>query len=61
MYPNLKEAQDVPKPARPLNGQFLSVPGLVMEENLPAQYQTVWTSRQNNANVAGKIVPHRYQ
>ncbi|RDI88119.1 hypothetical protein Vi05172_g1891 [Venturia inaequalis] len=23
MYPNLKEAQDVPKPARPLTGQFL--------------------------------------
>lgn len=35
--------------------------GLVMDENLPAEYQKLFTLRQVKANVVGKIVTHRHR
>lgn len=53
MFPNSKEAQEAPKLAKPLTGQFLSLPLVAVEETVPAEYNVSFTSREENANVAG--------
>lgn len=53
MFLNSKEVQKVPKLVKALTGQFLSVPGLVMDETFVAEYKTWFKSREENANVAG--------
>ncbi|QDS77405.1 hypothetical protein FKW77_006293 [Venturia effusa] len=50
MCPNTKEAKEVPELTKPLTGQFLCVPNLVMEENVPMEYKSLFTSRQDNAH-----------
>jgi acetyl esterase/lipase len=53
MFPNSKEAQEAPKLAKPLTGQFLSVPALMVDETVPAEYKDMFTSREDNKDVEG--------
>jgi acetyl esterase/lipase len=53
MFPNSKEAQEVPKLAKPLTGQLLCVPGLLVEDTVPAEYKAIFTSREDNKNALG--------
>jgi acetyl esterase/lipase len=53
MFPDSKEAQEAPKLAKHLTGQFLCVPGVAVEEIVPAEYRAFFTSREENSNVAG--------
>lgn len=53
MFPDSKEARGVLRLAKPLTGQFLSVPGLLMDENVPPEHKASFTSREDNQNVAG--------
>jgi acetyl esterase/lipase len=53
MFPDLKEAKEVSKLAKPLTGQFLCCPSLLVEETVPAEYRSLFTSREENKDVAG--------
>jgi acetyl esterase/lipase len=53
MFPNSKEANEAPRLAKPLTGQFLCVPGLVVDETVPAEYKTYFTALEENRDVAG--------
>jgi acetyl esterase/lipase len=53
MFPNSKEAHEAPRLAKPLTGQFLCVPGLAVDEIVPAEYRACFTSREENRDVAG--------
>lgn len=53
MFPESKEAQEAPKLSKPLTGQFLCVPMLVVEETIPEEYRASFTSREDNKNAEG--------
>jgi acetyl esterase/lipase len=53
MFPNSKEAQEAPKLAKPLTGQFLCLPCLAVDEIVPDEYRASFTSREENKDVAG--------
>jgi acetyl esterase/lipase len=53
MFSDSREAQDAPKLAKPLTGQFLFVPCIAMDEIVPEQYKALFTSREENKNVEG--------
>jgi acetyl esterase/lipase len=53
MFPKSKEAQQAPRLAKPLTGQFLCLPCLAVDETVPAEYKASFTSREENGNVAG--------
>jgi acetyl esterase/lipase len=39
--------------AKPLTGVFTSLPGTLVEETVPDEYRSLWTSRVDNANAEG--------
>lgn len=53
MFPDSKEAQEAPKLAKPLTGQFLCLPCVAVDEIVPAEYKALFTSREDNKDVAG--------
>jgi acetyl esterase/lipase len=53
MFPNSPEAQEAPKLAKPLTGQFLTVPGIAYGVDLPEEYKKLHTSWEDNSNVEG--------
>jgi acetyl esterase/lipase len=55
MFPSLQEAQEAPKLAKLITGQFLCVPGLIGEDItlVPEEYRASFTSWEENSNVEG--------
>jgi hypothetical protein len=53
MFPNSKAAYEAPRLAKPLTGQLLCVPGLAVDEIVPAEYRACFTSREENRDAAG--------
>jgi acetyl esterase/lipase len=53
MFPNSKEALEAPPLAKPLTGQYLCVPGVAVDEIVPAEYKASFTSLEENRNVEG--------
>ncbi|KIW03337.1 uncharacterized protein PV09_05547 [Verruconis gallopava] len=53
MFPDAADAQEAPMLAKPLTGQFLSVPSVAMDETVPIEYKQFFTSRDENRHVDG--------
>jgi acetyl esterase/lipase len=53
MFPDSQEAEEAPRLAKPITGQFLCVPCLAVDEIVPTQYKALFTSRADNQNVEG--------
>jgi acetyl esterase/lipase len=53
MFPDSKETQEAPVLAKPLTGQFLCVPSIIVDEIVPEEYKGSFTSREDNGKVNG--------